>query len=48
MTVHDACCFSNTHRPLVVFFYLTDVEPGDGGLIVLPGSHKSQFTRCVL
>jgi hypothetical protein len=31
--------------PLVVFFYLSDVEPGDGGLIVLPGSHKSQFTR---
>lgn len=23
--------------PLVVFFYLSDVEPGDGGLIVLPG-----------
>ena len=22
--------------PLVVFFYLTDVHPGDGGLIVLP------------
>ena len=22
--------------PLVVFFYLTDVNPGDGGLIVLP------------
>ncbi len=31
--------------PLVVFFYLSDVEPGDGGLIVLPGSHKSNFTR---
>ena len=23
--------------------YFTDVEPGDGGLVVLPGSHKSTF-----
>lgn len=30
---------------LVFFFYLTDVYPGDGGLIVLPGSHKSNFPR---
>ena len=30
---------------LVFFFYLTDVNPGDGGLIVIPGSHKSQFER---
>ena len=25
------------------FLYLTDVRPGDGGLVVLPGSHKSEF-----
>ena len=30
---------------LVVFPYLTDVNPGDGGLIVLPGSHKAEFVR---
>jgi len=30
---------------LVFFFYLTDVFPGDGGLIVLPGSHKAHFDR---
>ena len=30
---------------LVFFFYLTDVHPGDGGLIVVPGSHKSNFVR---
>ncbi len=29
----------------VVFPYLDDVHPGDGGLLVLPGSHKSQFDR---
>ncbi len=29
----------------VCFFYLTDVHPGDGGLIVVPGSHKSEFAR---
>lgn len=29
----------------VVFPYLTDVHPGDGGLIVVPGSHKSGFER---
>ena len=28
---------------LVFFFYLTDVHPGDGGLIVVPGSHKANF-----
>ena len=27
----------------VVIFQLTDVNPGDGGLIVIPGSHKSNF-----
>ena len=27
----------------VVGFQLTDVNPGDGGLIVIPGSHKSNF-----
>ena len=30
---------------IVCFFYFTDVYPGDGGLIVLPGSHKSEFER---
>ena len=30
---------------IVVFFYFTDVLPGDGGLVVLPGSHKSEFER---
>ena len=25
--------------------YLTDVHPGDGGLVVVPGSHKSLFER---
>ena len=29
----------------VVFPYLDNVHPGDGGLLVIPGSHKSQFTR---
>ena len=29
----------------VVFPYLTDVHPGDGGLVVVPGSHKSLFER---
>ncbi len=24
-------------------FYLTDVNPGDGGLVVIPGSHKANF-----
>ena len=28
-----------------VFFYLTDVCPGDGGLVVIPGLHKSHFKR---
>ena len=30
---------------VVAFFYFTDVYPGDGGLIVLPGSHKRNFKR---
>ena len=29
----------------IFFFYLSDVFPGDGGLIVLPGSHKAHFDR---
>ncbi|MDA1141125.1 MAG: hypothetical protein O3B01_21365 [Planctomycetota bacterium] len=29
----------------VIFPYLTDVYPGDGGLVVVPGSHKSEFER---
>ena len=34
--VKDGYIFCND---LVFFFYLTDVNPGDGGLIVIPGSH---------
>ncbi len=30
---------------IVVFFYFADVLSGDGGLVVLPGSHKSEFER---
>ncbi|MEM7127514.1 MAG: phytanoyl-CoA dioxygenase family protein [Chloroflexota bacterium] len=30
---------------IVVFPYLTDVYPGDGGLLVVPGSHKAAFER---
>ena len=33
------------NNDLVFFFYLTDVLPGDGGLIVVPGSHKANFPR---
>ena len=29
----------------VVFPYLTDVHPGDGGVLVVPGSHKTVFDR---
>lgn len=29
----------------VIFPYFYDVNPGDGGLAVLPGSHKSNFDR---
>ena len=29
----------------IFFFYLTDVLVGDGGLIVVPGSHKCHFER---
>ena len=29
----------------VCFFYLTDVFPGDGGLVLVPGSHKARFPR---
>ena len=29
----------------IFFFYLSDVLPGDGGLIVVPGSHKGHFDR---
>ena len=29
----------------VIFFYLTEVRPGDGGLVLVPGSHKSAFPR---
>jgi hypothetical protein len=30
---------------IIVFPYLDDVNPGDGGLLVLPGSHKAAFPR---
>ena len=30
---------------LVAFPYLSDVHSGDGGLLVVPGSHKSAFNR---
>lgn len=30
---------------LVLFPYFTDVNPGDGGLLVVAGSHKSKFNR---
>jgi hypothetical protein len=29
----------------VVFPYLDDVEPGDGGLFLIPGSHRGSFNR---
>lgn len=29
----------------IIFFYLSDVFPGDGGFMVLPGSHKSNFPK---
>ena len=28
-----------------IFWYMNDVYPGDGGLLVVPGSHKSEFER---
>lgn len=40
--VKDGEAFAND---LVAFFYFTDVFPGDGGLVVIPGSHKSEFER---
>ena len=40
--VRDGRIFCND---FVVFFYFTNVFPGDGGLVVLPGSHKSEFER---
>lgn len=36
----------NIHNnDFAIFFYFTDVFPGDGGLVVLPGSHKANFDR---
>jgi len=29
----------------VIFPYFDDVFPGDGGLLVVPGSHKAEFER---
>tara|TARA_Y100000588_G_scaffold385226_1_gene478086 strand:+ start:1956 stop:2756 length:801 start_codon:yes stop_codon:yes gene_type:complete len=40
--VRDGRVFSDH---IVVFPYLTDVNPGDGGLLAVPGSHKSMFER---
>ena len=33
------------NNDFAIFFYFTDVYPGDGGLVVLPGSHKANFDR---
>lgn len=46
----DRNCFENRDGKIycddfVVFPYLTDVYPGDGGLLVVPGSHKAEFDR---
>ena len=36
----------NIHcNDFICFFYFTDVYSGDGGLVLLPGSHKSNFER---
>ncbi len=40
--VKDGKIYNND---LVFFFYLSDVFPGDGGLIVVPGSHKANVPR---
>lgn len=29
----------------VIFFYITEVRPGDGGLLIVPGSHKVGLPR---
>ena len=39
----DTIRFSQTTSFVSSIF--TDVYPGDGGLVVLPGSHKSEFER---
>ena len=36
---------ANPQQRLCNFFYFTDVYPGDGGLVVLPDSHKASFER---
>ncbi len=46
----DRNCFENRNGRIycddfVVFPYLTDVHPGDGGLLIVPGSHKAEFDR---
>ncbi len=46
----DRNCFENRNGRIycddfVVFPYLTDVHPGDGGLLVVPGSHKAEYDR---
>eukprot|EP01052_Picozoa_sp_SAG31_P041992 SAG31_NODE_6530_length_1986_cov_2.842077_1_plen_321_part_00 len=44
-----ACCEMRDGKlrcnNFVCFPYLDTVEPGDGGLVILCGSHKSQFSR---
>ena len=46
----DRNCFENRNGKIycddfVVFPYLTDVNPGDGGLLIVPGSHKAEYDR---
>lgn len=46
----DSNCFENRNGRIycddfVVFPYLTDVNPGDGGLLIVPGSHKAEYDR---
>ncbi len=46
----DRNCFENRNGTIycddfVVFPYLTDVYPGDGGLLIVPGSHKAEYDR---
>lgn len=46
----DRNCFENRNGRIycddfVVFPYLTDVHAGDGGLLIVPGSHKAEFDR---
>ena len=43
---HTFCYEDKIHCDFFnIFWYLTDVLPGDGGLVVVQGAHKSEFTR---